>query len=156
MGTCTHVVSIASKKPYTSDMKRDHLLLFRFSVSMPRASSLTLTVHTFRQKISSDSEHCVIVHFDYGKENLDSLHELEKRLESDLADKTVGDYDGHEIATDYSDGFLYLYGDNAERLFKKVKRTLEATDFMTGAKVKLRFGPPEDGVKEIELRLGER
>lgn len=107
------------------------------------------------QKANSDSEHCVIVHFDYGKENLDPLHELERRLENDLADKTVGDYDGHEIAVDFSDGFLYLYGDNAERLFKKIKETLETTDFMTGAKVKLRFGPPEDGVKEIELTLGE-
>jgi hypothetical protein len=43
-----------------------------------------------------------------------------------------------------------MYGPNAEVLFKTVKQTLEATDFMSGAKAKLRFGPPEDGVKEIE------
>lgn len=108
-----------------------------------------------RQESDSASEHCVIVHFEYGKENLDQLHELERRLEDALADKTVGDYDGHEIATEYSDGFLCLYGDNAERLFKKIKGILETTDFMIDAKVKLRFGPPEDGVKEIELTLGE-
>jgi hypothetical protein len=108
-----------------------------------------------RQKPSLNNEHGVIVHFQYGKVNLDSLHQLEKRLENALTGKTFGDYDGHEIATDYSDGFLYLYGDNAERLFKEIKETLESTDFMTGANVKLRFGPPEDGVKEIEFRLGE-
>jgi len=108
-----------------------------------------------RQKPSLTNEHGVIVHFQYGKENLDSLHQLERRLENALAGKTVGDYDGHEIATDYSDGFLYMYGDNAERLFKEIRGTLESTDFMTGANVKLRFGPPEDGVKEIEFRLGE-
>ena len=108
-----------------------------------------------RQKPSSTVEHGVIIRFQYGKENLDPLHNLEKQLEDVLAGKAVGDYDGHEIATDYSDGFLYLYGDNAERLFKEIKSTLESTDFMTDARVKLRFGPPEDGVKEIEFRLGE-
>lgn len=106
-----------------------------------------------RQKSKSAIEHCVIVHFDYGKESLDPLFELENRLESDLLDRTVGEYDGHEIATDYSDGFLYLYGENAEQLFKKIKHTLESTDFMAGARVKLRFGPPADGVKEIELTI---
>jgi hypothetical protein len=108
-----------------------------------------------RQKSSPTTEHGVIIHFQYGKDNLDPLHQLESRLRSILADKTVGEHDGHEIAVDYSDGFLYLYGANAELLFKKIKNTLESTDFMTGAKVKLRFGPPEDGVKEIELTLGE-
>jgi len=98
----------------------------------------------------------VIIHFQYGKEDLDPLHHLERQLEDILTDKTVGDYDGHEIATDYSDGFLYLYGDNAEQLFKKIRETLESTDFMMGARVKLRFGPPQDGVKEIELIIGER
>ncbi len=109
-----------------------------------------------QKKPSSTDEHGVIIHFQYGKEDLDPLHHLERQLEDILTDKTVGDYDGHEIATDYSDGFLYLYGDNAEQLFKKIRETLESTDFMMGARVKLRFGPPQDGVKEIELIIGER
>ena len=108
-----------------------------------------------RQKSDSASEHCVIIHFEYGKENLEPLHQLERRLEELLTDKGAGHCDGHEIATDYSDGFLYLYGDNSERLFKEIKGTLESTDFMTGAEVKLRFGPPEDGVKEFVLTIGE-
>ncbi len=108
-----------------------------------------------RQKSDSASEHGVIVYFEYGKENLDPLHDLERQLEELLANKGIGVYDGHEIATDLSDGFLYLYGDNAERLFKAIRETLETTDFMRGAKVKLRFGPPEEGVKEIELTIGE-
>ena len=99
-------------------------------------------------------EHGVIIHFQYGHENLAPLHELESRIENALAGKDVGHYDGHEIATDYSDGFLYLYGPNAEILFKEIKGTLESTDFMTGAIAKLRFGPPEDGVREIEVQIG--
>ncbi len=103
---------------------------------------------------SKEPEHAIIIHFQYGKENLAPLHQLESRLESVLASKGIGEYDGHEIATDYSDGFLYLYGPNAEILFKGVKATLESTDFITGALAKLRFGPPGDGVREIEVRIG--
>jgi hypothetical protein len=32
---------------------------------------------------------------------------------------------------------------------------LEASAFMRGARVQLRYGPPEDGVKEREIELGE-
>lgn len=108
-----------------------------------------------RKKSNSNSEHGVIIHFRYGKENLEALHQLEDRLEDKLKGNAFGEYDGNEIATDYSNGFLYLYGENAERLFKEIKGTLESTDFMKGAKARLRFGPPADGVKEIELTIGE-
>lgn len=108
-----------------------------------------------RKQSNPAPEHGVIIHFQYGKDSLDPLFNLETQLEESLANEDVGEYDGHEIAVDYSDGFLYFYGSNAEHLFKSVKQILESTDFMRGAKVKLRFGPPEDGVKEIELILGE-
>jgi hypothetical protein len=108
-----------------------------------------------QQKIEPVYEHAVIIHFQYGKDNLEPLYEIADRLEHILKGKNIGEYDGHEIAVDYSDGFLYLYGTNAERLFNEVKETLESTDFMARANVKLRFGPPEDGVQEIELVLGD-
>jgi hypothetical protein len=98
-------------------------------------------------------EHAVIVHFNYGMDELDPLHDLENKLEKVITENEVGEYDGHEIAIDYSDGFLYMYGYNAETLFKTVKLTLEATEFMRGAMAKLRFGPPEDGVLEIEVKI---
>ena len=101
-----------------------------------------------------EPEHAVIVYFDYKKENLEPLQELERKLEKVITEKKTGEYDGHEISVDYNDGILYMYGPNAEVLFKTVKQTLEATDFMSGAKAKLRFGPPEDGVKEIEVKVG--
>ncbi|WOK07762.1 hypothetical protein [Imperialibacter roseus] len=101
----------------------------------------------------SNSEHGVVIHFNYNKEDLAPLQDLERRLDDVLKGKAVGDYDGNEIAVDYSDGYLFLYGRNAEELFAEIKGTLESTDFMSGANVKLRFGPPEDGVKEIEFKL---
>ncbi|MCC9166105.1 hypothetical protein LN893_04530 [Pontibacter sp. XAAS-A31] len=102
---------------------------------------------------SNEPEHAVIVRFDYGIEGLEPLHALEDKLEEVLEEKGVGEYDGHEIAVDYSDGFLYMYGPNAEILFKAVNPVLAETEFMKGAKAKLRFGPPEDGVKEVEVEI---
>jgi len=98
-------------------------------------------------------EHAVIVHFEYGIQGMDELYKLKDKLEFIIEKNQLGEYDGHEMATDYSDGFLYMYGSNAESLFKGIKEVLEETHFMKGAKVKLRFGPPEDGVKEIVVEI---
>ncbi|MDZ4793194.1 MAG: hypothetical protein SGI83_02860 [Bacteroidota bacterium] len=100
-----------------------------------------------------EPEHAVIIQFNYGIEGLEELHKLEEKLENIIVANKVGEYDGHEIATDYSDGILYMYGPNAEILFKAIKSTLDETAFLKGAIAKLRFGPPADGVKEIEVEL---
>jgi predicted transcriptional regulator len=97
--------------------------------------------------------HSVIVHFTYYKDDLDPLHELETKLEKVIMEAKVGDYDGHEIALDMSDGFLYMYGPNAGDLFKAVKQTLEQTDFTRGAVATLRFGGPDSGASEIEIEV---
>jgi hypothetical protein len=47
-----------------------------------------------------------------------------------------------------------MYGANADTLFEIVQSILEATGFMKGAKAKLRYGPPADGVREVELEIG--
>ncbi|MGG9971164.1 hypothetical protein ACQ33O_05150 [Ferruginibacter sp. SUN002] len=104
---------------------------------------------------NNESEQAVIIYFDYKKDNLEPLHSLEKQLEKIINDTMVGEYDGHEIRTDYNDGILYMYGPNAEVLYKTIKPILEATDFMIGATANIRFGPPSAGVKEIEVRIGE-
>ena len=96
------------------------------------------------------SEHAVVVHFfNYGSTDLSRLFQLEKRLESAIAEKGVGEYDGNEIATDGGDGFLYMYGPDADALFKAVKPILLETSFTRGAEAKLRYGPPKTGAKEL-------
>jgi hypothetical protein len=100
-------------------------------------------------------EHAIIIHFQYGKDKLDDLYKLRDKLEQRINDKKLGEYDGHEIATNLSDGYLYMYGQNAEFLFSGIKEILEETEFMKGAKAKLRFGPPEDGIKEITIEIGK-
>ena len=102
---------------------------------------------------STDEEHAVIVRFTYGKDSLENLHALEKVLNTTIDHEAVGEYDGHDIAVDLSDGILYMYGPNADKLFDSVNPILESTDFTKGASVTLRYGPPEDGVTEKELKI---
>ncbi|MCA1762217.1 MAG: hypothetical protein ABR574_10675 [Cryomorphaceae bacterium] len=103
--------------------------------------------------IKQDAEQAVIVRFLYGIDELEPLYQLENELKRKIDREGVGEFDWHEIAIDNSDGFLYMYGPNAEILFKTVKPILEKTDFMRGAIANLRFGPPEDGVSEIEVEI---
>ena len=98
-------------------------------------------------------EHAVIVHFAYGSTDLGRLFELEDRLESAISAAGVGEYDGHELAVDGSDGYLYMYGPDADKLFEVIRPILKRTSFMSGAEVRKRYGPPSDGVREHVLRI---
>lgn len=94
------------------------------------------------------SEHAVIVHFKYGSTNLKDLHKLEDKLEKEIAKSAVGEYDGNEIAVDGSDGRLYMYGPDADKLFSAIEKTLKKTKFMEGAEVTKRYGSIEENAKE--------
>jgi hypothetical protein len=97
-------------------------------------------------------EHAVIIYFNYGKEEDGPYWDLGMELEKIMRVNRLGVYDGHEIAMDNTDGSYYLYGSNAEAIFKAIKPTLEATDFMKGATAVLRFGKDENApVLELEL-----
>lgn len=99
-------------------------------------------------------EQAVIVSFGYGgSTDLEPLFALERELESAIAAASVGEYDGNEIAVDGSDGTLYMYGPDADKLFAAVKPALESCRFMNGAVVRLRYGPPGEGLPEREVRL---
>ncbi len=96
----------------------------------------------------------MVVHFQYGSRDLSRLFELEDKLEDVVAKAKVGEYDGHEIAVDGSDGFLYLYGPDADKLFKAIESTLLNSSFMSGAEIKKRYGEAGTGAKEVAFRIG--
>lgn len=98
-------------------------------------------------------EHAVIVHFNYGSTDLDPLFALEDKLEQAISAAGVGEFDGNEVAADGSDGYLYMYGPDADKLFDVVKPALEASSFMKGATVTKRYGPPEDGTRESVVEI---
>jgi hypothetical protein len=98
-------------------------------------------------------EQAVIVRFQYTAKSLDPLFELEMQLETAVEEAGIEEYDGHEIAVDQSDGTLYLYGADAEALFKVVQPLLIAAECFKAVRATLRFGPPEEGVRERRVQL---
>lgn len=98
-------------------------------------------------------EHAVLVSFEYGEATLKPLFALERRLLDAVSSAGAGEYDGHEIAVDLSHGTLYMYGPDADALFTAVQPVLAATPFLAHARVTLRYGPPEDGVRQQEISV---
>lgn len=102
------------------------------------------------------AEHAVIVEFDYAPDSIEPLHDFEEQLEAAIASAEVGEYDGHEIAADFSDGTLYMYGPDADALFAVVQPLLAGAGLFRNARATLRYGPPEDGVPEQIVPLDEQ
>jgi len=96
-------------------------------------------------------EQAIIIVFNYGLTDLEPFYDLSSKLDSIVEDSGLGEYDGHEMAVDYSDGSFYIYGPDAVKLYEVIKPVIESTSFMKGANIKLRFGPPEDGVQETNF-----
>jgi len=95
----------------------------------------------------------VIIYFNYGLEEDEPFYKLSARLRELVDESGLGEYDGHEMAMDNSDGSFYMYGPDAKKLFELVKETIEKVSFMAGAHVVLRMGPSEKGVKEVSFNL---
>lgn len=100
----------------------------------------------------ADFTHTIIVSFRYGIETLDPLLQLGDRLSYALDQSGEGFYDGHEIAMDDTDGALFIYGNNAEKVYKLIEPILMEVEWMSGANVFLQFGHQEES-KSIEFVL---
>ena len=98
-------------------------------------------------------EHSAIVHFLYGSTNLQHVYALEDSLRIAISEAGAGEYDGHEVADDGSDGFFYMNGPDAEVLLLVIGPVLAASSFMRGATVTLRFGPPKRGTPKRVIQL---
>ncbi len=120
--------------------------LFRWFRTLLGIAAATAT--PLAQATPPKNEHAVVVHFAYGSKDLTKLFALEEELEKAILAAGVGEFDGNEVNVDGSDGYLYMYGPNADSLFAAIKPILEKTPFMRGAKAKLRYGPPQAGSQE--------
>ena len=105
----------------------------------------------FFKKNNPEPEHAVIVTFHYGQPDTNELFDLSEKLETAIDRESVGEFDGHEIATDLSNGTIYMYGPDADCLYSTIEPILRTKTFMRGATVKLRYGPPEDGIRERNI-----
>jgi hypothetical protein len=93
---------------------------------------------------ASKHEEAVIVHFDYGRKDWSPFFEFEKALERAIAKAGAGEYDGNELAVDGSDGSMYMYGPDADKLFAVVKPHLLAALLLRNVVVTLRYGAAAD------------
>jgi len=107
------------------------------------------------QKPELVTEQAVIVHFEYGKPDWTPFFEFEKTLETSIAATGVGEYDGNELAVDGSNGTLYMYGPDADKLFDVVKPHLASSKLLKNVEVTLRYGAAGDlSARESKVRLG--
>ena len=76
--------------------------------------------------------------------DLAPLFALEDELTKAIEAAGTGEFDGDVIAVDGSDGQLFMYGPDAEKLFASVERILRASPILDSARVELRFGSVDD------------
>lgn len=99
-------------------------------------------------------KHAVIISFYYGREDDSDFYALAMELHDLLNGHEIGFYDGHELEMlDNRDGTYYMYGRNAEELFKFVRPVLAKYDFIYGAAVCLRFGEIIEEPSRIEFEF---
>jgi hypothetical protein len=98
-------------------------------------------------------EQAVIVHFSYGSTNLQFVYAMEDQLRIAISDANAGEYDSKEVADDGSDGYFYMYGPDAEALYRVISPVLAGTSFTRTATVTLRFGAAKRGTPKRIIEL---
>jgi hypothetical protein len=92
-------------------------------------------------------EQAVLIYFT--NEDLDGSIPLQERLHKLLTESSVGMFDGNEVGG--GELVIYLYGPDAELLFKHIEPTLRADEFCTGARAVIRWGGPNAPQREVSL-----
>ena len=87
------------------------------------------------------SEQEVEVHFVYGSTNFQYVYSLGDKIQLAITEAKVGEYDGHALPADGSEGRYFVIGPDAEAIYKAIAPVLEASPLMRGATVTLHFGP---------------
>ena len=101
------------------------------------------------------AEQALMVHFDYGSRDWTPFFRFEESLARAIKASGMGEYDGNELAVDGSDGDLYMYGPNADKLFTVVKPLLQSSRLLKSVVVTLRYGAVNDKTaREVQVRVG--
>ena len=79
----------------------------------------------------------------------EDLWTLETLLTEVIERQGLGEYDGNEVGEDGAT--LFMYGSNAEDLFRGVEATLRASSLCQNARVRIRPGPPGTAHREVHL-----
>jgi hypothetical protein len=82
-------------------------------------------------------------------EDLEGSIPLQDNLYELLDKSSVGMFDGNEVGGGKL--VLFLYGPDAELLFRHIEPTLRADEFCKGSKVVIRWGGPDAPQREVNL-----
>ncbi len=113
---------------------------------------MTFFTRLFARNKSPDQ--AVLVHLD-GMGLADAVYEehdlatIEDQLSEALTREGTGELDGNEIGQ--GETTLFMYGPDAERLFRTVEPLLRAYPLCKGSRVVIRAGEP--GAREREVKL---
>ena len=99
------------------------------------------------------SEQEVEVHFAYGSTNFQYVYALGDQLRTAIDEAKVGEYDGHAIPADGSEGRYFVNGPDAEAIYRVIAPVLAASPLMRGATVTLHYGPRRWGTPKRVIKL---
>jgi hypothetical protein len=120
-----------------------------------RFFGMTIALIAVSALAGTGTEQAVLVHFDYGSKDWKPFFSFEAGLEQAVKASGLGEYDGNELAVDGSDGDLYMYGPDADKLFAVVRPLLESSKLLKRVVVTLRYGAVDDPkAREVKVHVG--
>ena len=96
----------------------------------------------------TDVDHCVLVTFPFEGADLAPVFALEDALSVAVEASRSGEFDGNEVGG--GEVVLYMYGPDADALYAAIAPVLAVSPVAAKGVVTRRYGPPEDGVREVE------
>jgi hypothetical protein len=82
----------------------------------------------------------MMVHFDYYPKDRPEIHALEHRLASAIERANAGELGETETHIDGNDGYLYMYGPDADRLYRVTSPILRSSRLTAHAEVTKWYG----------------
>ena len=95
---------------------------------------------TLNSSKSNVSCQMLVVQFFYGIDNTLLLHQMEDELINELSKNQVGEYHGYDLSSDMGEGYIFIIGENAEKLFDVSKPIMEKYYFMDKSLATMRVG----------------
>ncbi len=106
-------------------------------VRVRRRIAAAAAARTLPARAVRDVQESLIIRFSYGLADPEPFFRMDEELNRVVEASSTGEYDGHEIAVNLSDGSLYFYGPSAAKIRELIAPTLAAYPFMTGAEVSM-------------------
>jgi hypothetical protein len=104
------------------------------------------------------SEHCVQLQFplsnnsDSEQDEHGKLFDFEDALSDAISAASVGEFDGNDLGG--GECTFYMYGPDADKLFTAIQPVISTyQELVAGGHALLRYGPPEDGIREVKVEI---